>query len=135
LLVLEIASLTWLAISLVKVAERRMIVRFGGGDGEIADCDRRLRRVHTQVTVMGRLATAATIVLGLAVILMTFPSFSNIGTTLFASAGVLSVVAGLAAQTSLGAVFAGLQIASPARSGSAMSSHWKTSGVILKRSL
>lgn len=36
---------------------------------------------------------------------------SNIGTTLFASAGVLSVVAGLAAQTSLGAVFAGLQIA------------------------
>ena len=42
---------------------------------------------------------------------MTFPAFSDIGTTVFASAGVLSVVAGLAAQTSLGAVFAGMQIA------------------------
>ena len=42
---------------------------------------------------------------------MTFPTFSDIGTTVFASAGVLSVVAGLAAQTSLGAVFAGMQIA------------------------
>ncbi len=42
---------------------------------------------------------------------MTFPSFSDIGKTLFASAGVLSVVAGLAAQTSLGAAFAGIQIA------------------------
>jgi hypothetical protein len=51
------------------------------------------------------------VVFGTAAILMTFPSFSNIGTTVFASAGVLSVVAGLAAQTSLGAVFAGMQIA------------------------
>jgi hypothetical protein len=48
---------------------------------------------------------------GLAAALMTFPSFTDIGKTLFASAGVLSVVAGLAAQTSLGAVFAGIQIA------------------------
>ncbi|MCH9668535.1 MAG: mechanosensitive ion channel family protein [Actinomycetia bacterium] len=111
LLILEIATLTWLAISLLKVLERRTIASFGGGDAEIAHCDRRLRRVRTQVTVLQRLATAVVVVLGLAVILMTFPGLSNIGTTLFASAGVLSVVAGLAAQTSLGAVFAGLQIA------------------------
>lgn len=51
------------------------------------------------------------VVLGAAAALMTFPSFSDIGKTLFASAGVLSVVAGLAAQTSLGAAFAGIQIA------------------------
>ena len=54
---------------------------------------------------------ALVIILGGAAILMTFPRFSDIGTTVFASAGVLSVVAGLAAQTSLGAVFAGMQIA------------------------
>lgn len=111
LLILEVATLTWLAISLVKVAERRTIMSFGGGDAEIADCDRRLRKVRTQVSVLQRLATAGVVVLGIAVISMTFPAFSNLGTTLFASAGVLSVVAGLAAQTSLGAVFAGLQIA------------------------
>jgi len=111
LLILLIAALTWLLTSLVRVAERRMIARYGGGDDEISDADRIWRRVRTQVTVLRRLAIAIVVILGGAAILMTFPSFSDIGTTVFASAGVLSVVAGLAAQTSLGAVFAGMQIA------------------------
>jgi small-conductance mechanosensitive channel len=111
LLILMIAAVTWLLTGLVRVAERRMISRYGGGGEEISDADRRWRRVRTQVTVLRRLGIAVVIVFGLAAILMTFPSFSDIGTTVFASAGVLSVVAGLAAQTSLGAVFAGMQIA------------------------
>jgi small-conductance mechanosensitive channel len=111
LLILLIAAMTWAAVALVEVAERRTIARYGGGEDEISDADRLWRRIRTQVTVLRRLATAIVVILGIAAILMTFPSFSNIGTTLFASAGVLSVVAGLAAQTSLGAVFAGMQIA------------------------
>lgn len=111
LLILMIAALTWLGTGLVRVAERRMIARFGGGGEEISDADRRWRRVRTQVTVLRRLAIAVVVIFGVAAILMTFPSFSNIGATVFASAGVLSVVAGLAAQTSLGAMFAGMQIA------------------------
>ncbi len=111
LLILLIVALTWLLTGLVRVAERRMISRFGGGGEEISDADRRWRRVRTQVTVLRRLAIAIVVIFGAAAILMTFPAFSNIGTTVFASAGVLSVVAGLAAQTSLGAVFAGMQIA------------------------
>jgi small-conductance mechanosensitive channel len=111
LLILMIAAVTWLLTGLVRVAERRMISRYGGGGEEISDADRRWRRVRTQVTVLRRLGIAVVIVFGIAAILMTFPSFSDIGTTVFASAGVLSVVAGLAAQTSLGAVFAGMQIA------------------------
>jgi small-conductance mechanosensitive channel len=111
LLILLIATLTWLLTNLVIVAERRMISVYAGGDDEITDADRRWRRIRTQVTVLRRLAIAIVVVLGVAAILTTFPSFSNIGTTVFASAGVLSVVAGLAAQTSLGAVFVGMQIA------------------------
>jgi small-conductance mechanosensitive channel len=111
LLILMIAAVTWLLTGLVRVAERRMISRYGGGGEEISDADRRWRRVRTQVTVLRRLGIAVVIVFGIAAIQMTFPSFSDIGTTVFASAGVLSVVAGLAAQTSLGAVFAGMQIA------------------------
>lgn len=111
LLILLIASITWLVTGFVRVAERRMIARYGGGGEEISDADRLWRRVRTQVTVLRRLAIAIVVILGGAAILMTFPSFSDIGTTVFASAGVLSVVAGLAAQTSLGAVFAGMQIA------------------------
>jgi small-conductance mechanosensitive channel len=111
LVILLIATLTWLVINLVLVAERRMISAYAGGDDEITDADRIWRRIRTQVTVLRRLAIAIVVVLGGAAILTTFPAFSNIGTTVFASAGVLSVVAGLAAQTSLGAVFAGIQIA------------------------
>jgi small-conductance mechanosensitive channel len=111
LLILLIATLTWLQASLVLVAERRAIARYGGGDVQISDEDRQWRRIRTQVTVLRRLAIAFVVILGGAAILMTFPRFSDIGTTVFASAGVLSVVAGLAAQTSLGAVFAGMQIA------------------------
>lgn len=111
LLILLIAAITWLGTGLVRVAERRMIARFGGGSEEISDADRRWRRVRTQVEVLRRLAIAVVVIFGAAAILMTFPSFSNIGTTVFASAGVLSVVAGLAAQSTLGAVFAGMQIA------------------------
>jgi small-conductance mechanosensitive channel len=109
--ILLIAALTWLLAGLVLVAERRAIARYGGGDVEIVDEDRQWRRIRTQVTVLRRLAMAIVIILGGAAILMTFPRFSDIGTTVFASAGVLSVVAGLAAQTSLGAVLAGMQIA------------------------
>jgi small-conductance mechanosensitive channel len=109
LVIAVMATTTWLVSSLVLVAERRAISRFAGGD--ITEADRRRRKVRTQITVLRRLVVAIVVVIGMATILMTFPAFSNIGKTLFASAGVLSVVAGLAAQTSLGAVFAGIQIA------------------------
>lgn len=108
--IVTIAATTWLFASLVQVAERRTIARFADGDASIADADRQRRRIRTQAMTLRRLAIAILIVLGAAAALMTFPSFTQVGKTLFASAGVLSVVAGLAAQTSLGAVFAGMQI-------------------------
>lgn len=109
--ILTIAAVTWMITKLVMVVERRMIARFGGGDTGLTDADLQRRKVRTQLTVLRRLALAVVVLLGMAAALMTFPSFADVGKTLFASAGVLSVVAGLAAQTSLGSVFAGLQIA------------------------
>jgi small-conductance mechanosensitive channel len=111
LLIALMATYTWLTASLVLVAERRVISRFAGGDTEITDADLHRRKIRTQISLLRRLVVAVVVVFGLAAVLMTFPAFSNIGKTLFASAGVLSVVAGLAAQTSLAAVFAGIQIA------------------------
>jgi small-conductance mechanosensitive channel len=111
LVIALIGAITWLVASFIKVVERQMISRFGGGDAEMTDADRHQRRARTQITTLRRLVIAVVVLLGAAAALMTFPSFANIGTTLFASAGVLSVVAGLAAQTSLGSVFAGMQIA------------------------
>ncbi|MGW0162316.1 mechanosensitive ion channel family protein [Mycobacterium sp. NPDC003323] len=106
-----IATVTWFIAKLVVVVERRMIAKFAGGDTGLTDADLQRRKLRTQLSVLRRLALAVVVVLGSAAALMTFPSFADVGKTLFASAGVLSVVAGLAAQTSLGSVFAGLQIA------------------------
>ncbi|MEH3141861.1 MAG: mechanosensitive ion channel [Mycobacterium kyogaense] len=111
LLIAVIGTLTWLVASLLLVAERQVITRFAGGDTGLTDADRHRRKIRTQVTTLRRLAVAVVVVLGVAAALMTFPSFSDVGKTVFASAGVLTVVAGLAAQTSLGSVFAGIQIA------------------------
>lgn len=111
LLIMLIAAFTWVVSSLVMVAERRVISRFGGGDTKMTDADRHRRKIRTQVTLLRRIAIAIVVVIGTAAALMTFPAFVDLGRTLFASAGVLSVVAGLAAQTSLGAAFAGIQIA------------------------
>ena len=111
LLILLIGAITWVVSSLVMVAEQRVITRFGGGDTQMTDADRHRRKIRTQVTLLRRIAIAVVIVIGTAAALMTFPAFVDLGRTLFASAGVLSVVAGLAAQTSLGAAFAGIQIA------------------------
>lgn len=108
--ILMIAAMTWLFAALTLLAERRAIARFVGGGLQVSDADRLQRRVKTQITTLRRLAIAVVVVLGAAAALMTFPSFTQIGTTMFASAGILSVVAGLAAQTSLGSVFAGMQI-------------------------
>lgn len=111
LVIVLIATITWLIAALVMVAERQTLARFAGGDTGLTDADLHRRKIRTQVTLVRRLVVAVVAVLGVAAVLMTFPSFSDIGKTVFASAGVLSVVAGLAAQTSLGAVFAGIQIA------------------------
>ncbi|MCX2932954.1 mechanosensitive ion channel [Mycobacterium sp. CVI_P3] len=111
LVIMLIAAMTWVLSSLVMVAEQRVISRFGGGDTQMTDADRHRRKIRTQVTLLRRIAIAVVILIGTAAALMTFPAFVDLGRTLFASAGVLSVVAGLAAQTSLGAAFAGIQIA------------------------
>jgi small-conductance mechanosensitive channel len=111
LVIALIASFTWVVVSLVLVAERQAIAQFAGGDTGLTDADRHRRKIRTQVTTLRRIVVAIVVVLGGASALMTFPSFSDIGKTMFASAGLLTVVAGLAAQTSLGAAFAGIQIA------------------------
>jgi len=73
--------------------------------------NRHARRVRTQITVLRRLTVAVIVVCAIAAVLLTFPAARAAGASLLASAGVISIVAGLAAQTSLANVFAGMQIA------------------------
>lgn len=69
------------------------------------------RRVRTQMQVMRRVGVAVVWLCAIAGVFLTFPTFQALGATLFASAGVASLVLGFAAQSSLGNLFAGIQIA------------------------
>lgn len=70
-----------------------------------------VRRVRTQVTLIQRVVIAVVTVVAIAAMLLTFPPMRAVGTSMLASAGLLGIVAGVAAQSTLGNLFAGLQIA------------------------
>ncbi|WP_231367282.1 mechanosensitive ion channel domain-containing protein [Schaalia sp. ZJ405] len=71
----------------------------------------RARRFETQAQVVRRLIQVVFVIVGAVAILSTFEAARQAMTTLLASAGLISVIAGLAAQQTLGNVFAGLQLA------------------------
>ncbi|WP_433084758.1 mechanosensitive ion channel family protein [Dactylosporangium sp. CA-052675] len=102
-----IAAAAWLLAALLVVAEDAALSRF---NTEVPD-NRTARRVHTQVVMIRRVTVAVVAVLAVAVMLMTFPGARILGTSVLASAGFLGIVGGLAAQSVLRNVFAGLQLA------------------------
>ncbi|HEU0205313.1 MAG TPA: mechanosensitive ion channel family protein [Pseudolysinimonas sp.] len=77
---------------------------------DVAD-NRIARKVRTQLAIVRRLVFVVVAVVVLGVVLLTFPAVRVAGTSVLASAGVISVIAGLAAQSTLANVFAGIQLA------------------------
>lgn len=69
------------------------------------------RRYWTQAQVLQKAFRAVVVVMTVVFILLTFPEARAPMASVLASAGVVSVIAGLAAQTTLGNMFAGLQLA------------------------
>ena len=106
--ILMIASLTALILSLAYAATDMVLERLSASNG---DADRRARRIQTQVRLLRRVITSVVVVLAVSAILFTFPEVQALGAGLMASAGVIGIVAGVAAQSTLGNLFAGLQLA------------------------
>lgn len=73
--------------------------------------DVRYRRAQTQLSVMRRLATMSVSLITAGVVLWTFPEVRALGTSILASAGLIGVLAGVAARSTFGNLVAGLQIA------------------------
>jgi len=69
------------------------------------------RKHNTQVRVLARTIDVLLIMLTLSAALMTFPAVRQYGLSLFASAGVAGIVAGLAARPVLSNLVAGVQLA------------------------
>lgn len=77
---------------------------------EVAD-NLEARRIQTQTRVLSRVVMGAIILLGISLILLQFEMVAKIGSALLASAGLIGLVAGIAAKPVFGNLIAGLQIA------------------------
>jgi len=104
---LLIASISWLVIKMTYVLEDAVLSRF---DVDVKD-NLRARKVHTQLKVLRRIVTIVVAILAVGTILMTFEKIRQLGTTILASAGIIGLVVGIAAQRTIGTFIAGLQIA------------------------
>ena len=104
---LIIGCSAWLLIKLVFVLEDFVNIKFQVDTKN----NLRARKIHTQLGVLKRLIIIIICVIATALMLMTFPTIRQLGTTILASAGIIGIVVGLAAQKSLGTFIAGLQIA------------------------
>ncbi|MCB1190089.1 MAG: mechanosensitive ion channel family protein [Leptospiraceae bacterium] len=71
----------------------------------------RIRGIKTQVTVLKRVLKITMAIFGIALILSQFEVVRKIGVSLLASAGIMGIVIGLAAQQSISSILAGIQLA------------------------
>jgi small-conductance mechanosensitive channel len=107
LLIAVICLIGWAAITGLKIAADLYLRQF-----RLDAADNLLARKHnTQVRVLLRSADVLVLVITLGAALMTFEPVRQYGVSLFASAGVAGIVAGLAARPVLSNLFAGVQLA------------------------
>jgi len=117
LLIAVIGTITWFIMRfidsfMVYVAETKI------GDADPEE-NNEARMMMTYISVARRVITFIVIIVGIAVILSQFRSLEKLGISLIASAGLATVILGVAAQSTLGNIIAGIQIAitRPARIG------------------
>src|SRR5690625_489913 len=107
LLIGTAAGFAWFALRVVSVIQRRVELRYD----EVTTEDRRGRRIKTQMQLIKRVLNTIIIIIAVSAILLSIPQVRALGAGLLASAGLVSVVAALAVQTTLTNVFAGMQLA------------------------
>src|SRR5665213_789370 len=107
LLIAVIILIGWAAITALRIGADLYLLRF-----RIDTDDNLLARKHfTQVRLLLRTAEVLVVIVTIGACLMTFEPLRQYGVSLFASAGVAGIVAGLAARPVLSNLFAGVQLA------------------------
>src|SRR6185437_11153488 len=92
-----IASIAWLAVLLVDVTSDIIAGRYRL---DVAD-NLTARRMQAQFGMLHKVVVFLVVVVALAIILMTFPAIRTIGSSLLASAGLASLIVGLAMKGTL----------------------------------
>jgi small-conductance mechanosensitive channel len=102
-----IAAVAWLAVLLVQVTSDVLAGRYR------LDVEDNLtaRRIQTQFQMLHRIVVILVVIVTLAIMLMTFPAIRHIGVSILASAGLASLVIGMAMKDTLANLIAGVQIA------------------------
>lgn len=102
-----VGVVAWIAVSIVFMVRDVVLSRY---DLKARD-NLKARTVHTQVNVMVKVALVIIAVLGIGTMLLTIEKIRQVGVSILASAGVIGIIVGFAAQRSIATLFAGIQIA------------------------
>lgn len=97
----------WLLAGLASFGIERLLTRYSVEGGDSVP---QIRRMRTQLQVIRRLANVLISVIAVGIVLFSFPEVRAVGTSVLASAGIVSIIAGLAAQSTLGNLIAGIQL-------------------------
>ncbi|MGK2965135.1 MAG: mechanosensitive ion channel family protein [Tepidiformaceae bacterium] len=102
-----IGAVAWTVVRMTAVLEDLLLTRF-----DIKRTDNLVaRKIHTQAVVLQRIVAVVISIVAAAAMLTTFPQVRVMGTSILASAGIAGLVLGLAAQSTLSNLLAGIQIA------------------------
>lgn len=109
LLMMVIAVVAWFFMKFINavmtyVAEHRI------GDSSMEE-NTHARMMMTYISVARRVLTIVVIIVAISVIFSQFRSLEKLGISLLASAGLITIILGVAAQNTLGNIIAGIQIA------------------------
>ena len=103
---LLVIAASWFALRFLDFVSGVMETRVARASENVANA----RAVRTQLAVLRRVMVVVVWILATAALLMQFAVVRTVGVSLLASAGVAGVVLGLAAQKSIGALLAGIQL-------------------------
>lgn len=107
LAIITILTVTWLAIQFTKTI-RDIIINKGFRNSR-SNLD--AQRINTQIGILVNIITIILAIIGISLVLMTFPQIRKIGISILASAGVAGIMLTMAAQKMVGKILAGIQIA------------------------
>ncbi|WP_211248410.1 mechanosensitive ion channel family protein [Thermodesulfobacterium hydrogeniphilum] len=102
-----ICDIAWLFIAGAYFLEKLILTRYPMDTPD----NLKARKIYTQVVVLKRIIIVISIFFAFSLSLLTFPKVKQIGMSLLASAGVVGVILGIAAQKTLANIIAGIQLA------------------------
>ncbi len=104
---LIVGAVSWLLFQVVDAGERLVLNRFDLG---VSD-NLRARQVYTQVHILKKTLYVIIAIFAIASSLMLFEQVRGLGASVLASAGIVGIVIGFAAQRTIANLFAGFQLA------------------------